>query len=413
MITNIVVFLLFLIPLDGILRLVTGSPYASLAIDALFLIMIVCGISKGVVSRQVFLLVVIVLCAVFIILGFVFGDFKSAYIRLTSFRLTGLYFFAVLIPLLNKFSAQELQRIYRALLVVGLFTSLNAIRQWVLPLPVEIAFANSAGGAAKFMGDEFQGGVNSFRVFSFFITSVHLVTFLSLVLFLSLSSYFSGYRKTWLELSSIAMSVIAILATFSRTGWLSLAIGLVFMLPLVLSRKNFLRSLAVIVVFSLVVFSVVVNNQLASSRVSTLSNLNDVSSFNSRLNLWDERYEQILDNPLGYGTGAAGWNANAEMQLGADSNYLKFFLEFGWVGGATFILLLVVVLFKLFGAYRVGVFESRGASIQAVMSVAIMSFFVACLVSMITNQILEAYPVNFMFWFFTGLGCALCKKYQS
>lgn len=414
---SVVIFMLCvifaLIPFDGAVRLFFGVPYLSLAIDFLAITCIFLAILKGRLSEVGGLVAVFLMCCVVLVFSFFNNEFKTLYMSLSSFRLTGLYCFMFIVPVFVRFDDGSLFTIYRVVLLLGMVAGANAIRQWIYPFGAEIEFANAAGGAAKFYGDYFQGGINDFRVFSFFITSVHLVMFLALVLFLALAAHLTSYRSGYFEKVAILLSSIGILLTFSRTGWLSILAGLMVIMPLVLSQAHRIRNITIILLVSVMLFFYVMTNELLLSRILSLADLDGVSSFNSRIYLWADRLDKIFSNPFGYGVGAAGWNAHDEMALGADSNYLKFYLELGWFGGSVFIMLLLCILARFLRVYPAVFLRTGMPSIGRVFVIAIFCYFVSVLIGMVTNQLLEAFPVNFMFWLFLGVGCVLCKKYRS
>ena len=204
-------------------------------------------------------------------------------------------------------------------------------------------------------------------------------------------------------------SFITIVLTFSRAGWISVVIGGVAMLFVYLYKlgvRGVLKGVASVLLVAIVGFAATAVDMVAH-RLGTLSNIQEVSAFQSRLALWDAGINQIINNPLGHGAGAAGWNVQEHMGLGVDSNYIKFFLELGLFGGGgtvIFLLLLVVRLGK--DSFKFGVKSSN----RGVVALASFPILIMGLVQMITNQILEGYPSNLYYWFFLGMGVYGVRK---
>lgn len=403
---------IYLIPVDGFFRIFFSKVYISIIIDILFITSFIAASSKLKIRNKSAFIPLITLCCISIVFSTIIHDFKSTYIHITSFRLTGLYFFALLIPFMVTFKDSDLRKLYRSIIIIAIVCALNAIRQWLLPLPQEIFHAFQAGGATRFFGDSYQGSQTSFRPFSFFITSVHLVFFLSFALFVSAAAYFKNYSKGTPEKLCIILSLIGILITFSRTGWISFIAGLLFTTPIIFNSRNKARNYIITAFAAGILIAISASSELLSSRLSTLSDINSVSSFNSRIAIWEERVEHITSTPMGSGVGSAGWNANDEMGLGADSNYLKFYIELGWIGGSIFMLLLISIIYKHFRLYPY-LYNSKQFSVNDVFLCGAIGIFSTTLISMITNQVLEAFPMNLIFWFFIGVSIAPWKNSHS
>jgi hypothetical protein len=169
----------------------------------------------------------------------------------------------------------------------------------------------------------------------------------------------------------------------------------------ILSILRFLGLLTFI--FTICIFFLL-KNSLVESRILSIFGILDgqsVSSLNTRLLLWQDRLDLIYQNPLGFGLGSAGWNLHHSMGIGSDSNFLKFFLELGWVGGAISIFILLIFLVKY--AQIIKFKKNSKTSYQFIIVQASLCFYIAIIALMVTTQVLEAYPINLFFWFFLGI----------
>lgn len=403
-------FIILLLPIVSISKIFIGSDIFSLTFDLVFLVFCFIMLFTGKVKKcpsAIFWF--FCLTAIFFFSSLIKNDIPSLYEKISAFRLSALFTYAFFIPFF--FDDDEIDYampiFIKLIMFVGLVVSINGIRQWAFPLSAEIDFANAAGGAAKFYGDEFQGSQNSFRIFSSLITSVHLVVFLSFVFYVSLSRMLSKVGSNTFNAGVVVFTFICILLTYSRTGYLAFFCGLVFFFPLILKRGGFKSALTVmlaVIVLVVVGYLFYINNPLFQSRFSALNNVLEVSAFDTRLTIWSERWSDIMTHPLGFGVGSAGWNVQQSMQLGVDSNYLKPIVELGWVGGSLYLLFMAIIFFKSITQYFSGL-ASSSLSIspgRSIMSPVYPAFIFSCLIQMITNQILEAYPVNIIFWLVAG-----------
>lgn len=399
-----ILFILVAMPFAALTKIYISFDYTPLLFEFILVLFLLIGFLNylSISLPAVFFSMLLYFC--FNLITWVYSDIPRFIDQAMAFRLTGLAVIGVFIPFVIKFNEENLTYFYKLLCFVGCIIFINAVRQAVYPLSPEIRYADSAGGALKFLGDEFQGGQGSFRAFSVFLTSVHLVIYCSLLLYLSIAIYFMSVNRAKLIKCTILLSCIAAVVTYSRTGWLSLVVGLLPLIYMMIMTGNIssrFRNIMLFIFVSLLIVLLGSQSELVVSRFSTLNDVSEVSSFNSRMLLWEDRIEDFYNNPYGLGVGAAGWNMEDVMHSGADSNYIKFFLELGWIGGAFSILLLVCCLYYSTKVFLFILSEKCYNTLTA-FYVSFYCFYVASLVQMITNQMLEANPLNFYFWFVFG-----------
>lgn len=402
------VFLLFFTaaPFASIPYIYFGFKYVPIILDVFLVCLVALLVCNGALkSRSSALFLYWAYCVVNIFYLF-YTEIPTIYASLIGFRLSFLGSLTFLIPFYLSWNRARVDKLHVVLAYIAILVSINAVRQWAFPLGSEISFANSAGGAAKFYGDDVQGGRNTFRVFSVFITSVHLATFLTLTIYISFVQYFLLQARR-LYLISFLLSGVAMILTFSRSAWLACLVGftplLVFLFKYKLNVLFNVRNIIVVCVGFAAFGGVVSSNELVKARWSTLFDVHEVSSFQSRIEMWGDRVEDIRARPMGYGVGAAGWNLNDVMGMGADSNYLKFWIELGLVGGSIGLFLLFflfAIYWKTFFAYL----TQKNLEFNGAAFVCSFGLVLAVFVQMITNQITEGYPANLYIWFFAALG---------
>ena len=409
----LLVFLLALMPFATLPKIITGFDLFPLILDSLLLFLVIVFFIDGKDSKLNSHFIYFLFLFLISLLYFFYSRIDGLYNQFTAFRLTAFYMIIFFLPFYMKLNESALERIYNCLVIISVVIALNGIRQWIYPFSFEVDFANSAGGAAKFYGDYYAVDDNAFRIFSTFSTSVHLVIFLTLANFLSISKAIVSKKITRIEALNLMTSSICIILTFSRSGWVAFFIGLLSLFFFTINRRNFFHIVFLVFVILSLVLIFYNSSYLFEQRLNTLFDIGNVNSLSTREMLWDRRITDLVNNPLGYGTGAASWNIHWQMKLGADSNYLKFLLEYGVVFGSFFILFLIISTFTIFTKVRVLLKRevySEKPEFRLIFLFAILAFLLSIFVQMYTNQVLEAYPSNAFYWLFLGMGLRLCKN---
>lgn len=397
-------FLLLFAPLAAVPKIYLGQIWLGLIFDIIFVLFFVWALSGGrrppVKSVYMGIAVLLNLIALASVLN---PSLDSVYNALHGYRSTGLYTLGLFLPLVRRVDDVTLRKMVRFSIYAGVFSSLNAVRQYIYPLGVEIDYADTAGGAAKFLGDEFQGDAGAFRPFSTFVTSVHLALFLSFSL---VAAFFNSDNRLFWRLAPLVLA-LGIVITFSRTAYVAIGVMVVVLIVAasMVAALNPFKAIFYGVFAAVFGGAIAASSDLVMARIVTLGSFEDVSSFQSRFEMWSDAISNIERAPMGYGTGAASWAFKDSLGLGCDSGYLKVLLEYGWLGGSVFLLFFLWIAFRAFRmemtilrAYR----ESGKLSSGATWVLACSTLIHVNLVQMITNQTLEAYPNNFLFWVSCG-----------
>ncbi len=174
------------------------------------------------------------------------------------------------------------------------------------------------------------------------------------------------YRKfTWFWYLSFILSAIGTIASFTRTAWMILLVGVTVTFLLTLRRQG--RRLPAIVVTSLLVAGVIINIPLPVGRYADMVEavLGHIeATFTERARMEDLRVNigRIAVNPIGYGLGTAGYSALPTRGLNspvvftkyvaADNNYLSMVLQVGIQGIFLFLAAQGIILRKLIKSRR-------------------------------------------------------------
>lgn len=186
------------------------------------------------------------------------------------------------------------------------------------------------------------GGKTIFRAIATFPDPHMFSIYLGLTLPLALGLYFFTKKKSYLILSLAIF--LADLLTFSRGGYVGLAAGLLFFLPVVIKNKK-LNPKKILIGFALaLVFLVFIFKSPVGSRFLTSFNAKEGSNI-GRIETWKEAAGIIENNPLGVGLGnyALERKATADYRepIYAHNLYLDIASETGIINAIIFILLII------------------------------------------------------------------------
>ena len=365
----------------------------------------------------------------------------------------------------NKKDIVKVDKIIRFLLVIGIISILWGLRQFFFPFDKEIAYSHLPGTGGMFLGDYYAKPQDKFRVFSIFISSVHFANFLILIQVLLL--YFKSRKliSNKIYYFYLILLTAGLVFSFSRTFFITFFITYVLFFVWAVfflkenQKVNGIKLAVGSILISLLTFSVLLKIPLVKNRYSTLigvgrkhmiaathiknkkvnkkkvklmtiqknprqkasntkvnnlktneakinkekanqkffskfelTGFKKINSFKTRLKLWKMRIKDIKKRPFwGYGTGIAGFHMRIpkEQYLICDNYYLKILVELGVIGFLLFVLIYLYV-FKIFFSYDNSM-------------IILTLFYMVLLIPMITNQVLEAFPINIFFFFFLGI----------
>lgn len=393
--------------LSGAVKVYAGISYVPLILDAALVFILLINIKNLVIPITFVSVVVVLLFAIGT--AQLFNPYLSDYsFKLKGYRLSAFYILAFFLPLAEPITPARLRRRAAHLILAGVLCALIALKQWMLPSATELAYAAQEGVGAKFYGDQYFRPSQAFRVFGSTISSTHMAALMLMFASIAIGHLAYDGRKKVFFLMSITLFLVGVLLTFSRTALLG-GIALIAYNGLVLSRTS--RSTLqrwttffLILAFGGLATGLVESIPLLHARIMTLQSVGEVSAFLSRLDLWSVRLRDILAAPWGYGTGLAGFHETGNYYLIADNQFLKVFIEWGWVAGILFATMTAKVLL---GCLSV----PRELATGKVWMIAINGAVLALFPLMMTGQILEAYPVNLLFWYLLGLRETLSRGF--
>jgi len=204
---------------------------------------------------------------------------------------------------------------------------------------------------------------------------------------------------------AIPAGIIALVLSLSRTAWMGLAVGVVYLFCKI-SNKQRVRILAVAgcsLGISLVALQVPEVNTIVTARFQSLANPQGDDSYQARAHDYDMLVQEMIDDPFGSGLSAdtsSDQTAPGAAVARQDSSITASLLSLGMLGAGIFALGLLLAGISIFTG--TGSAASIGAR-ATLLSIAIEAPF---------NNVVSG-PVGFLLWCCVGLCIAECELVNS
>gem|GEM_PF-6816793 len=325
--------------------------------------------------------------------------------------------FVAMILVVNVVRGRNLLRFWNAFLFAVYAGALIAILQSFIPRFISIFPPPAAHEPAVI----FKSLV---RVHGSFEFPNLLAAFLNLGLFLSLGGILHGYKRRveWVfHLVGLALIILALVLTYSRGGWLSAFVALLFLFTLALVRGWWQRRRLVIiglVVLALLVVAIPLTPVLfpgVYQRVTSVGELESEAPAVDRARNLQNGLRMVADRPL-LGIGTLGSDHQVMQEVEAEYGivdlsknawgytfilYLQIAVEYGLLGLLTFLLFIVMVYRSLFGALRR---DSASPLVGGVLSALTVFLLHGFFEVMMFRSMLVVLGIVL------GMGFALCKR---
>lgn len=200
----------------------------------------------------------------------------------------------------------------------------------------------------------------------------------------------------------------ALYLTFSRTGWLVAAVGVLAIVVLVAKQLHAYKTLLAALLVAVLCLVVVVSLSPEVRDIVTQKNTMD----NYRLQTFESVISDAFVYPFGVGVGTAGAMAIAAMRFGGanisaapvvgDSVLLAVLRDTGWIG--LFSLIAISVGF-IVTAYKG--FCSAASKEERIFALAYFGFSIGLFTSLMNAS--DVWPVTFYFWLFGALVVAIVE----
>jgi len=358
------------------------------------------GLFRSKFFRTIFILGVIYVVIHFLFLLF---DYDKLYLRafflgtLYNGRIIAWLFIAMIAGyLLSKLPKKKLVKI---ILIASTITCVIALAQFVLPKDLMEHFGYSIERGAKpsfFIDDkpDFPRVMSTVRDPNSY--GAYLIIPICILIVMLLKKSWE-IKKTILLL---ALHLLALLLTFSRSSWIGMFIALSVLLASVYSKqiKQFIKikyKYIFIAIFSLCLFTFIVKDTYVFQNVILHSDQSTVVADPNELRIQQQNLAitEILRKPLGHGPGTAGLVSigNPKSTFLTENYFLQIGFEVGVLGLINFIAILTVIY--------VYAFKEKDKFIKAI----ILGTFWAYVLIGILNHVWSNESVAAQWWLLTGL----------
>ena len=402
--------------LNGIVKALTGVRYGPLIVDGYFLTLLILIILTKLKGNHFKVGVLDLIAGSLIglaLLEMLHPNIPSFQAGLEGFRkfafmISGFYVGRYLIK-----SRSTLKLFLWVLIPASTLIALYGIKQFTFPseLDYRLIELSSASPITYLMGGHI-------RAFSTMSSPFHLGIFLTGTLLLLFTLWQKDKSKRILYLILAGIQFVALIMTVTKSNWFGLITGILVLVLLENRRplRLFLQLILVVIISWLIIyfaFQLTQNNpalRTINSGLEDLVNPLQANTFVFRLNLWkDEVIPLMIASPwIGYGTSSAGeglgfyYEGTNKVYIVSHNLFFKIFFELGIIGVVIFLTLILSIFFRI---YLTKKWISH--SLLFVYRNWTLSFVIATLVAGLTGAILDAYPVNILFWLLLGIATRL------
>jgi O-antigen ligase len=395
-----------LAPFMGIVKTFTGVRYAPLMLDiALWFLFTFCILSRIITSRLklsslgVLILLFIGLSAVQMfnpnIHGLVTGleGFRPYYQAFGFF--TGIWLIK---------SKRQVRQFLLTLCCSSLLVAAYGMKQFFYPTSIDLKVINmSTASSITFTA------LGQMRAFSTMSSPFHLGMYMVMMILLMVALFQQKKRQGYLFFA-IAVYLVTIFLTLTRSSWIGLFGALAFYIFLLFSERRSRLTVRAIAIVGGFIFGIAWFAQthpyfsVISDYFTSLGTITETTHFQGRIEGWmDTTLPAIMRNPfVGYGTGSAldsfSHRSIYLTKFTSHSLYLKYAIEMGIGGLVLFLLILITSLKHGIKAYL----QLKDIYLKSLAGW-ILTFIVAVSISGLSGPMLDAYPVNLYFWFLLGL----------
>ena len=395
---------------NGIVKAITGIRYFPLLIDLSIILLLTGWMFTQMLNQNLRLSKEDLIALIFVAMA-VLGMFHP---NIPSFQagLEGLRKFAFMIlgfivgrHLIN---ITGLKRLVKLLLISSFVISLYGIKQYLLPSAIDYRLIElSTSSPITYM----MGG--HIRAFSTLAGPFHLGIFLVGVLLLLVSIWQVYPAKRFVVILFSIPMLLALIMTVTKSNWFALVVGIAFLI--VLNSKSPLRTFGQIFLIGTIVlltFFVLIQVAKAIPIFRTINdglqafiNPTEAPTMVFRFELWKDTILPLIQQSpwFGYGTGSAGeglaflFDSDVSIFTNAHNIFLKVQFEMGLIGSFVFLVLLISIF-----SHMMKVRRNLKDPFLRVISNWNLAFFVAMMVAGLVGSILDAYPINLLFWILMG-----------
>lgn len=225
-----------------------------------------------------------------------------------------------------------------SIVLVAVGVAAYGVLQYVVAPPWDVMWMQAVRRDIVAIGRPEPYGI---RVFSTFGAPLQCSLFLLTAL---VPMLVNGRWRRYVGFPGAALIAYTLLLTITRTAWVALAAGVSFYLLITPGRRKIQAMVATFLVGTVIWFAMpyLPGYETISSRLSSMSQLNQDSSATARASLATIAWNLISSNPLGSGMGSYGVGTRlsddpSRANTGFDNGYIGLALSYGWFGMVLFL----------------------------------------------------------------------------
>ncbi len=276
-----------------------------------------------------------VVCSIGILLGLATGFFQHPATAVIHDLLNWMtpVAFAAFLTLEGPADYSSSVQVWFPALVVA--SAIYTLAQFALVFPWDIAWLVNLDAPS-------QGGTDPFALRAFGpLNSAGTAGFV-----LSAGSLFILNQRQWWRVPAVTLTILALLTTQVRAGWLVLAIGLLISFYKSPKSTGIVISILVVLGASLSILGVESNNQSISERFASFEHPSDDDSANGRMEGYSAALNDLESHPFGRGLGVPDdlYDVAGGFSF-LDAAPVHILVTFGWLGGAAYCFGFLLLLF--------------------------------------------------------------------
>jgi O-antigen ligase len=299
---------------------------------------------------------------------------------------------------------RSLVRFLRQFLLLGVGVSIFGLLSYRFQGLIDPRWLTSAAAMNEVTQ---RTGIASNAVVSTLGNRSNMGGFAVLMLLLAAATRHVIFRRRWAPVAFIGCGLVALALalTFSRTAYVGLAVGALF---LFLAEKR--PNVKILITATILIFGVtaMVNAVSPDSMTAALDTITD-STLSGRSGVWNEIAARIPESPFGvglgvYGKGLRGFGENMQIEgMGAvDNSFLLITVEQGLLAGTLWMLLFIAIGWRAFKNLR-----AARTPLGTAVARMVWAWYWAFLAMGTTIDWFHALPIICPLWFFFGFQFAL------
>jgi O-antigen ligase len=302
----------------------------------------------------------------------------------------------------------QIKRACTIIVASGVIIAVVAILRHISDIYVFNFLPVVSAEALGYSGMKLRSGLS--REFGVFEHAILFGMYLNLILPISFYIFIEKKEKMGKILYGcfFVFIIIALFFTISRSAWIGGAVSIIIIF-MFLKLKEKLK-ISLIFILAILILNLLANNRVYDISLMQLSSflnikytpfnsaveydLDMVQSLGGRIAKVEDGWKAVKDNPI-FGTGLRNEQKTLGFSIGDNSYFMKIAIESGLLGLASFLIVILSILFKLFF-----VFLKSSHTENKFLALALLCSIIGYLISI---QAATFYNIFYLFWIICAL----------